>query len=58
MQSVIPYGRQHVTEDDIRSVRPGYGLPPKYYNKLLGSSVLKAVKPNTPVTFETVKLSY
>lgn len=46
-----------ITEDDIRSVRPGFGLPPKYFNKLLGMNVLKAVKANTPVTIDAVKLS-
>lgn len=45
-----------ITENDIRSVRPGFGLPPKYYDKLIGSKVLQSVEANTPVTFESVDL--
>jgi pseudaminic acid synthase len=32
-----------ITEDAIRSVRPGYGLHPKHYNQLLGKKVNKDV---------------
>ena len=45
-----------ITENDIRSVRPGFGLPPKYYDKLIGSKVLKSVEENTPVTYESVNI--
>ena len=43
-----------ITENDIRSVRPGYGLPPKYYDKLIGSKVTMFVDKNSPVTLESV----
>ena len=46
-----------ITQKDIRSVRPGYGLAPKFFDQLIGTPVLKSVKENTPVTFETVELS-
>ena len=39
-----------VTEDCIRSVRPGYGLAPKYFDKLIGQSVNCSILANTPVT--------
>ena len=45
-----------ITENDIRSVRPGYGLPPKYYEKLIGLRVLQTIEENTPVTFESVNI--
>ena len=45
-----------ITENDIRSVRPGFGLPPKYYDKLIGSTVTMSVEENSPVTMESVKL--
>ena len=45
-----------ITKDDIRSVRPGFGLPPKYYDQLIGSTVLKSVEENTPVTSESVNI--
>lgn len=33
----------------LRSVRPGYGLPPKRYDELLGKQVCRAVSAKTPV---------
>ena len=47
-----------ITENDIRSVRPGFGIPPKYYDKLIGSKVLKPVEENTPVTYESVDFEH
>ena len=37
------------TSENIRSIRPGYGLEPKYYETLLGKKVVKAVKKGTPI---------
>lgn len=36
-----------VTSSSIRSVRPGYGLSPKFLTELIGKRVLKAVEANT-----------
>lgn len=44
-----------ITENDIRSVRPGFGLPPKYYDSLIGSKVTQPIEANSPVTLERVK---
>lgn len=38
-----------ITADCIRSVRPGYGLPPKYFDSIVGRSVNQDVVMNTPV---------
>lgn len=38
-----------VTVDAVRSVRPGYGLPPKFLPDILGKKIIRAVKANTPV---------
>ncbi|MCA8866729.1 MULTISPECIES: pseudaminic acid synthase [unclassified Halomonas] len=38
-----------ITEDAVRSVRPGYGLPPKMLKEILGKKVTQDVKSNTPV---------
>lgn len=43
-----------ITKNDIRSVRPGFGLSPKFYDELIGSKVTKSVKENSPVTLESV----
>lgn len=39
-----------ITSAHIRSIRPGYGLPPKYLDELIGSRVSKDVDFGTPVT--------
>lgn len=39
-----------VRVDSVRSVRPGFGLPSKYLNDLLGMAVSRDIKANTPVT--------
>lgn len=36
-----------VTSDAIRSVRPGYGLPPKRFDELIGQTVVRAVRAKT-----------
>jgi N-acetylneuraminate synthase len=44
-----------ITPDCIRSIRPGYGLPPKYFDSLLGIAIRKNVKAGTPVSFDVLK---
>ena len=39
-----------ITPDAVRSVRPGFGLPPKYLDEVLGRTAAHAIKANTPVT--------
>ena len=43
-----------ITEDDIRSVRPGYGVPPKFFKFLLGRKMTSNVKKNTPVHLDLI----
>ena len=45
-----------ITADAIRSVRPGYGLAPKYWAEVIGQPVKSAVKAYTPVTPVFVEL--
>lgn len=40
------------TKENMRIIRPGFGLPPKYYSVLLGKRVKQSVKKGTPVTWE------
>lgn len=37
-----------VTEDNVRSIRPGFGLHPKYLKEILGKKVNKDLKKGTP----------
>lgn len=43
-----------IDESAIRSVRPGFGLPPKLATQVIGMKVARAVKANTPVTYDSV----
>jgi pseudaminic acid synthase len=38
-----------ITEDAVRSVRPGFGVPPKYWASLIGRRIGRDVMQNTPV---------
>lgn len=42
------------TPDNLKSIRPGLGLPPKYYEVLLRKTVNKQVKKGTPVTWNLI----
>ena len=44
-----------ISQHNIRSVRPGFGLPPKYYEKILGTKVNTSVKANSPVTSSVIE---
>ena len=40
------------TEVNLRSVRPGFGLHPKYYNQLLGKKAMLDIEKGTPMKLE------
>lgn len=42
------------SESNIRSIRPGYGLPPKYYYEILGKKAAKSLKRGMPLTWEMI----
>lgn len=41
-----------ITPDIVRSVRPGYGLHPRFYEEILGRTVQQTVTKGTPLTIE------
>ncbi|WP_020560575.1 pseudaminic acid synthase [Thiofilum flexile] len=41
-----------VTEECVRSVRPGFGLAPKYLYKINGEKIIKSVSKNTPISLD------
>lgn len=43
-----------VTEKNVRSIRPSDGMPPKYYERILGEKFLCDVKRGTPMRFELI----
>lgn len=44
-----------ITEDAVRSVRPGYGAAPKYLGYVLGKKVMSDVSANSPVVLEGLR---
>ncbi|HAX2347576.1 TPA: pseudaminic acid synthase [Escherichia coli] len=43
-----------IDETCVRSVRPGYGLPPKYFDDLIGKRVISDVMANTRTSLELI----
>jgi pseudaminic acid synthase len=43
-----------LTEKNVRTIRPGYGLPPKNLKMLLGKKVKRDVKEGTPLVWELI----
>jgi pseudaminic acid synthase len=41
-----------LTRENLRTIRPGFGLPPKYFEVVLGKRVTKNVKAGTPVQWD------
>lgn len=41
-----------LTKENVRIIRPGLGLPPKYFNLIVGKTVKQNVKKGTPLSWE------
>jgi N-acetylneuraminate synthase len=41
-----------LSSENLRVIRPGLGLPPKYYSMIIGKKVKKDVKRGTPVDWD------
>ena len=39
-----------ISEDNVRSIRPGYGIKPKYFKELKGKPAKRSVKRGEPIT--------
>lgn len=44
-----------VTENNVRSIRPGFGLHPKYYNQILGKKINRTLKKGDRFDLEFLK---
>ncbi len=42
------------TSENIRVIRPGFGIAPKYYESTLGNKAIRAIKKGTALTFDLV----
>jgi N-acetylneuraminate synthase len=43
-----------ITEEHIRRIRPGYGLPPKYYDDFIGQVANQTIEKGTPVNWSHI----
>lgn len=41
-------------EENVRSIRPGYGLPPKFLNYILGRRAARDIKSGTPISWQMI----
>lgn len=45
-----------LTSENVRSIRPAYGLKPKYYKEVLGKRAKHEIKRGTPLSFEDIDM--
>ena len=46
---------EKITNESVRSIRPGYGLPPKYLEHVIGNTVTTNVTHGTPINWKQLK---
>lgn len=44
-----------ITKENVRSIRPGYGLHTKYYDEVLGKKFNDDLKKGTPLSFDVIE---
>jgi N-acetylneuraminate synthase len=44
-----------LTHENVRAIRPGLGLPPKYFDVVLGTTVKQSLKRGTPLSWDALK---
>lgn len=45
---------EKITSENIRVIRPGYGILPKYYKEVIGQIALQDISRGTPLKFEMI----
>lgn len=44
-----------ILEEHVKSIRPGYGIAPKYYNDIIGKKVIQDISMGTAVSWDHIK---
>jgi len=44
-----------ISENNVRSIRPGFGLHPKYLKELIGKKIVSDIEKGTPVAWQFIK---
>jgi len=55
IKDIVP-GEQ-LTKENIRSIRPGYGLPPKHFDTILGNKAKDYIERGTPLSWELIEVT-
>lgn len=45
---------EKITADNVRSIRPGHGLPPKFYDEVMGKIAHQDLAFGTPLSFDAI----
>jgi pseudaminic acid synthase len=46
---------EKLTEENIKIIRPGFGLKPKHWDNVIGKKALKSIEKGTPLSFDLIK---
>lgn len=46
---------EKITYENVRSIRPGYGMAPKYLHKIIGAELKESIVKGTPINFDMLK---
>lgn len=44
-----------ITPRDIKTIRPAYGIPPKFFNEIIGAKLIKDVEVGDPVKWDCIE---
>lgn len=44
-----------LTQKNVRRIRPGLGLSPKYYHQIIGKKAIKKIKRGTPLSWDLIR---
>jgi N-acetylneuraminate synthase len=50
------YEGEVITSSHIKSIRPGYGIAPKFFKKIIGTKAIKSATVGDAVTFDCIEL--
>ena len=52
--SKIIFPKQKIKKENIKIIRPGGGLEPKYFKKIIGKKVKKILYPGDPISIKNL----
>ena len=45
---------EQLTKENVKSIRPGFGLAPKYLSKILSSKAMRDISRGTPISLDLI----